>query len=242
MTLNNFSMAKNFHDVNDTNNLFRLKVVSSVANKSFDQPVFLTPKNYASVHDLATEFADKIRESLVARLGGTILPHTNLLPGANVNSNTGIISFTVNTSIDHNITSAIIQFNSDISESYALLGGDRVENGTSANGADQQDTSTSSVIIIVSGARTFQVFCGYPAQRSTMPYVYLRAPGTLNNNIETRGLRHPGETHKSDTAHSDILGRAVVASNEWVQYTSGTEKEFFIDIHQKQFNVLRLRR
>ena len=36
MTLNNFSMAKNFHDVNDTNNLFRLKVVSSVANKSFD--------------------------------------------------------------------------------------------------------------------------------------------------------------------------------------------------------------
>ena len=159
MTLNNFSMAKNFHDVNDTNNLFRLKVVSSVANKSFDQPVFLTPKNYASVHDLATEFADKIRESLVARLGGTILPHTNLLPGANVNSNTGIISFTVNTSIDHNITSAIIQFNSDISESYALLGGDRVENGTSANGADQQDTSTSSVIIIVSGARTFQNRC-----------------------------------------------------------------------------------
>ena len=74
-----------------------------------------------------------------------------------------------------------------------------------------------------------------------MPFVYLRAPGTLNNNIETRGLRHPGETHKSDTAHSDILGRAVVAANEWVQYTSGTEKDFFIDIHQKQFNVLRLR-
>ena len=160
MTLNNFSMAKNFHDVNDTNNLFRLKVVSSVANKSFDNvTAFLTPKNYASVHDLATEFADKIRASLVTRLGGTILPHTNLLPEANVNSNTGIISFTMNTSIDHNITSAIIQFNSDISESYALLGGDRVENGTSANGADQQDTSTSSVIIIVSGARTFQNRC-----------------------------------------------------------------------------------
>ena len=152
-----------------------------VANKSFDQPVFLTPKNYASVHDLATEFADKIRESLVARLGGTILPHTNLLPGANVNSNTGIISFTVNTSIDHNITSAIIQFNSDISESYALLGGDRVENGTDLT--NQQDSSTSSVHIEVTGARTFQVFCGYPAQISTMPFVYLRAPGTLNNNI-----------------------------------------------------------
>ena len=139
MTLNHFSMAKNFHDVNDTNNLFRLKVVSSVANKSFDQPAFLTPKNYASVHDLATEFADKIRALLVTRLGGTILPHTNLLPGANVNSNTGIISFTMNTSIDHNITSAIIQFNSDISESYALLGGDRVENGTDLT--NQQDSS-----------------------------------------------------------------------------------------------------
>ena len=78
MTLNNFSMAKNFHEVNDTNNLFRLKVVSSVANTSFDNvTAFLTPKNYASVHDLATEFADKIRALLVTRLGGTILPHTN---------------------------------------------------------------------------------------------------------------------------------------------------------------------
>ena len=142
--------------MNDTNNLFRLKVVSSVANKSFDNvTAFLTPKNYASVHDLATEFADKIRASLVTRLGGTILPHTNLLPDANVNSNTGVISFTINTSVDHGLTSAFIQFNSDVTESYALLGGDRVQNGTIAS----EGISTPSIDVDFSGAKTIKVAC-----------------------------------------------------------------------------------
>ena len=74
-----------------------------------------------------------------------------------------------------------------------------------------------------------------------MPFVYVRAPGVLNTNIETQGLRNPNDNHNSDVAHSDILGRAVVESNEWVQFTAQSERDFFIDIHQKQLNVLRLR-
>jgi len=233
MTLNNFSMAKNFHDVNENNNEFRFKT------NLFDQRLlFLKKGNYASVHDLAVEFADKVRHNIVLHTGGDVLPHTNVLPDANVNSNTGVISFTINTSVDHGLTSAFIQFNSDVSESYALLGGDRVQNGRIACGCVSE---SPSIDVDFTGAKTIKVACRYPAQRSTMPYVYLRAPGTLNNNIETRGLRHPSDTHTSDTAHSDILGRAVVASNEWVQYTARTEKDFFIDIHQKHLNVLRLR-
>ena len=193
------------------------------------------------MHDLAVEFADKVRATILLSVGGDVLPHTNVLPDANVNSNTGVISFTVNTSVDHGLTLALIQFNSDVTESYALLGGDRVQNGTIAVQHADAYSSTPSIDVDFSGAKTIKVACRYPAQRSTMPYVYLRAPGTLNNNIETRGLRHPSDTHTSDTAHSDILGRAVVASNEWVQYTARTEKDFFIDIHQKHLNVLRLR-
>jgi hypothetical protein len=74
-----------------------------------------------------------------------------------------------------------------------------------------------------------------------MPFIYIRAPGVLNTNIETKGLRNHASTHKSDTAHSDILGRVVVASDDWVQYTAQTGREFFLDIHQKQLNHLRLK-
>ena len=133
------------------------------------------------MHDLAVEFADKIRAKVILHTGGDVLPHTNVLPDANVNSNTGVISFTINTSVDHGLTSAFIQFNSAISKSYALLGGDRIENGTAAD--LYPDSSTQSVDRDFSRARTIKVTCKYPAQRSTMPYVYLRAPGTLNNNI-----------------------------------------------------------
>ena len=183
MTLNNFSMAKNFHDVNENNNEFRFRT-----NLFYKRLLFLKKGNYASVHDLAVEFADKVRATILLSVGGDVLPHTNVLPDANVNSNTGVISFTINTSVDHGLTLALIQFNSDVTESYALLGGDRVQNGVIPTDMPH----TPSIDIDFSGARTIKVACRYPAQRSTMPYVYLRAPGTLNNNIETRGKRRWG--------------------------------------------------
>ena len=35
--------------------------------------------------------------------------------------------------------------------------------------------------------------------------------------------------------------RVVVSSKEWVQYTAQTGREFFLDIHQKQLNHIRLK-
>ena len=46
MTLNNFSMAKNFHDVNENNNEFRFRT-----NLFYKRLLFLKKGNYASVHD-----------------------------------------------------------------------------------------------------------------------------------------------------------------------------------------------
>ena len=146
--------------------------------------------------------------------------------------NDNIITFTVNTTGNHGLNEALIQFNSDISDSYALLGGDRVKTG---------DNTTPSISVAIPTATSVKITCKYPAQRSTMPFVYIRAPGVLNTNIETQGLRNSSDNHNSDVAHSDILGRAVVESNEWVQFTAQSERDFFIDIHQKQLNVLRLR-
>ena len=129
-----------------------------------------------------------------------------------------------------------IQLFAEESDSYELLGGDRI-NGASVLNSTQKSITSS----VNTAAKEITFACLYPAQRSTTPFIYLRAPGVLNTNIETKGLKHHSDDHKSDTAHSDILGRVVVESSEWVQYTSQTGREFFLDIHQKSLNFLRLR-
>lgn len=233
LNLENFSMAKNFSDVNDNNNQFRLY---STDITGFDHIGYLAKKNYKSVFDLATAFADALRKLLADNITACTEAgaHSGISPGAANISTDNIIEFTVNTTGSHGLTAAktILQFNADESDSYELLGGDRVING---------DDTTSSVTLTVPSVTSIKIVCKYPAQRSTTPFIYVRAPGVLNTNIETKGLKNHKDDHKSDTANSDILGRVVVESSEWVQYTAQTGREFFLDIHQKQLNFLRLR-
>lgn len=229
MSLTNFSMAKNFTDVNDNNNEFLLSMQSSNAGNGINGvSVKLDNRNYTSVTDLATNFADKIGAQMAAAVNNLVVSaHT----GMETITNDNIITFIVNTTAAHGYTGALIQFNSDISDSYALLGGDRVKTG---------DNTTPSISVTIPTATSVKITCKYPAQRSTMPFVYIRAPGVQNTNIETQGLRNSSDNHNSDVAHSNILGRAVVESQEWIQFTAQSERDFFIDIHQKQLNVLRL--
>ena len=231
MTLDNFSMAKVFSDVNANNNQFRFKTTGGT---SVDKIGYLENLNHNSVYDLAISFANALRKLLADNIAACTeaAAHTEVSPSSASVSSDNIIKFTVNTTGVHGITSAIIQLNADQTDSYELLGGDRVSDG---------DDTTSSVTVTAPTTTSIRVVCKYPAQRSTLPFIYLRAPGVLNTNIETKGLRHHADDHKSDTAHSDILGRVVVASSEWVQYTAQTGREFFLDIHQKQLNFLRLR-
>ena len=227
MSLSNFSMAKNFTDVNDNNNRFTIQVDRT--NGVFEGTFSLDKRNYATVTYLSQNFAKKIGDQFINQI-----PAVTSYVVSDIESieNDKIITFVITTDANHTLTAsnAHIKFDSSKSDSYMLLGGDRDPTGRN-----------SSVTIEVPSATTFKVTCLYPAQRSTTPFVYLRAPGVLNTNIETRGLRHPGETHNSDVAHSDILGRAVVESQEWIQFTAQSERDFSLDIHQKQLNVLRLR-
>ena len=230
MSLSNFSMAKNFTDVNENNNEFILGMQNSNPAHGIDAILKLDNRNYSSVTDLATNFADKIgAQMLAAGQGFTLNAHT----GMETITHDNIITFTINTSGAHGYTSGVILFNSDISDSYALLGGNRTKTGIV--------TPQGSVTVTIPSISSVKVTCHYPAQRSTMPFVYIRAPGVLNTNIETQGLRNPSDNHNSDVAHSNILGRAVVESQEWIQFTAQSERDFFIDIHQKQLNVLRLK-
>ena len=247
MNLENFSMAKVFSDVNATNNQIQLRASTPDSNNNpvflSNQTITLTPKDYNSVFDLATEFKDQMIVALkdMGATFGTVALKTGtgtaVKPSA-TDSTDNIIEFTL-TYTGTQLTSTAkvyVQMFSEESDSYMLLGGDRIQGPKSA-------TSTAESISVdhATDAKTITFKCRYPAQRSTMPFIYVRAPGVLNTNIETKGLKDVRVDHKSDTAHSDILGRVVVSSKEWVQYTAQTGREFFLDIHQKQLNHIRLK-
>ena len=250
MSLSNFSMAKNFTDVNDNNNAFQMAIYSNdqsadgYSEQTFD--LQLDNRNYSTVTELAENFAKKIGDAVISSFVNTLSTGSSTFTVTDMSSiqNDKIITFTITTSGSHALQDQAagadthfgmrIRLKSDISDSYMLLGGDRLN-------LTDNSLNDTSISVEVPNSTTIKVTCLYPAQKSTTPFIYIRAPGVLNTNIETRGLRHPADTHNSDTAHSDILGRAVVESNDWIQFTAQSERDFFLDIHQKQLNVLRLR-
>jgi hypothetical protein len=246
MNLENFSMAKVFSDVNANNNQIQLRASTPDSNNNpvfvANQNITLTPKDYNSVFDLATEFKDKMivaLEAMGTKFGLVILkPNSFVTPSSATESTDNVIEFTLTYSgtAAAGTAKVYVQMFSEESDSYMLLGGDRIQGPKSA-----ASTAQSISVVPSESAKEITFKCRYPAQRSTMPFIYVRAPGVLNTNIETKGLKDVRVDHKSDTAHSDILGRVVVSSREWVQYTAQTGREFFLDIHQKQLNHIRLK-
>ena len=87
MSLSNFSMAKNFTDVNETNNEFRFKTVNSNGADSFDVNIKLDNRNYTNLTNLATNFADKIRAQLASAINAATeaAAHTDMTTIVNDN-------------------------------------------------------------------------------------------------------------------------------------------------------------
>ena len=235
MNLENFSMAKVFSDVNPNNNQIQIRS-SSDNGVNYETTTFaLTPKNYNTIADLADEFAEKMKDALPTNLFGIVTKGAVIPAPADVNTD-NVIEFTLGVASVSTNSKVLVQMFSEESDSYMLLGGDRIQGPKSTN-----SRAESIDVTITTNPKEIKFKCLYPAQRSTMPFIYLRAPGVLNTNIETKGLKDIRLDHQSDTAHSDILGRVVVSSREWVQYTAQTGREFFLDIHQKQLNHIRLK-
>ena len=237
MTLNNFSMHKNFTDINETNNKFTVRVNDNAGSANG----ILTKRNNTTLNALADDFASAMFDALktASGFGGTLINATSVTPVSTTSvggDSDHVISFLLNFSGTHGINGAlsnVCQFYLDQGDSYEILGGDRVEGPVT-------DTTTTSIDITVPSTTTIQVTCRYPAQRQTIDYVYLRCIGIPNTSIESLGLMNPTETHKTDTTDSDILAKIPV-SIEYCSYDAQSGREFFINIRQKMVSNMRLR-
>jgi hypothetical protein len=280
VNLQEFSMNKNFFDVNATNSSFKVRVFADDGSEVIDSPktVTLTHQNIPDLHILANDFANKVADA-VAELTGKDCIASSILPAATTSTTAehtttttpdgdtseteipstttttadgkcpSVISFNLEFNEEHGLISTLlgdaasagvrIEFD-EADDTYQLLGGDRKL--TSVTGAFNSISVDSSFGQQLGGTQKIEFKCLYPAQKSTTPFVYIRAPGTSNTNIETRSMSGSQTASTSDnlTNHSFILGRAKV-SNFFAEFTASTGRDFFLDLKQKQLNSLELR-
>ena len=232
LTLDNFSMSKNFTDINANNS--EMRVIATVSGAVHTLTLNLTHQDIekGNFKSLATDFATQLGAALSTITGVNAFTPGSFKP-AQQNAGNRILEFELTHTGAHNISDLHIQCLESRGDSYAIVGGDRV--------LDATDLTSKSVDATFPATNTVKVVCRYPAQRSTIPYIYIRAPGLVSKNIETQGLQDPDKNaHKGDTVHSDILGRAV-CDQEWVQYTAGTGREFFLDINQRHLTHIQFR-
>jgi hypothetical protein len=234
LTLNEFAMYKTFTNVNNNNSTF-----VTVSSEATSKPT-LTNQNYDTIHDIATEFANKIGTVIVAdspnpSVNGFVV--SNLKPDATtgINGTTdNIISFTITTQaagVDaaHQLTSFLVQFFEEEGDTFALLGGNRIYGSTPST-----ENSVTTLIL----TNTIDVVCLYPAQRSTTSHIYLRTSLTTGSS-ETASLSQETNINSApEMSYSSILGRIPVNS-EFCIYEPSHARCYFLDLHQKHLNNIR---
>lgn len=254
LTLQSFSMYKSFTNVNINNNLFRISgnmgAAAAPAPVAADFNVYLENADYESRNSLGIHFAEQLSGSL-AYLSGVALaatPYTipltpfttsGVLPPASGDTN-NIISFIINFAAPHQITNLAVQMKVSDGDIFEVLGGDRIY---------PADAATVSSIFLdlapVLGAapadpNKILVRCKYNAQLSSQQNVYLRTD-INNTNIQTESFNSGNSDNKLSTnlSSSRILAKLIV-DNDFINYTTGTQMEYFVNLTTKQITFLRL--
>ena len=236
LTLNYFCMYRNYYSINDTNNKFRL----TTTNKA--EELELTKKNYSTYGEIVQDFANTLSKTLLSHAiaaGSTATQCDATLikpnPSDSSPSDTGdrIMSFTLVFNTAHDLGSPgdlfSIQSFAPVGESYAILGGNRINDNTSIE---------SSLITAIASSTEMTVQGYYPMQRSTDSHICLRC-NLPNTNIETASLSSATGPYNSHTLSSNIL--AMIPNDfEFTKYTAGTNNEFFISLTTPQMSAIRL--
>jgi len=225
MSMISFNCYKNFYNVNDNNNKFRWFYNGGTTAYSFTIPA----KNYKTIGDIAAAFFTAWSTSIVAVLGGTSVPSL-VLPATTElmdDTSTRIWSATITNSLS--TTAIVLQSYSGDGESYALAGGDRVDELT--------DNTTQTFVLTRTSGTVYTITSKYPAQRSTEEHLYLRCD-SANNNLEMAGLSMGVmPTNKNSILSSDILMKCP-CDFEFVNFTTGTGNEFQLNLLTKNLTSL----
>jgi hypothetical protein len=242
LSLTNFTMFNNIYNVNINNSKFRVRSNGSSAARN--TLLLLSHKNYKDIAELASDFASQLEaelEATAAANGGNSNASVTINSPTEDTDNLGVGLNTSNRLLDvtftfagaHGITNVVIQNNENDGDSYALLGGKRLDNDS----GDANTTFASLKVTLASTTVRVQGF--FPMQRLTDPYVYLRC-GAVNNGLEMSALSTPvaADALNTDVINSDILAK-VFKGPELISFHSSTD-EYFINLQQRRLSTLKL--
>jgi len=240
MTLQSFSMYKSFTNVNKNNNVF--KITHDGATPQADLALYLPSLDYTNLNALATQFANTLGNQLAADIGGGItftIPTTapNALTPEPATSTDNIITFTIKFSANHNLTQLLVRTLVEDGDSFEVLGTNRIR---ADDGTPAWDALNSLFTDVTTDPTEVRVKCLYNAQLSSQQNMYLRTD-INNTNIQTESFVAGSTdiTSASSLSSSNILGRMVI-DNKFVNFTTGTQMEYFVSLTTKQITHMRL--
>ena len=247
LTLQSFSMYKSFTNVNPNNNIFRITNDGAITAQT-DLPLYLPPQDYASLNSLAFQFANTLATQLALDTGVALalipIPTTGvdaILPPQSGDTN-NIIRFRIDFAAAHGLTQLLVRTLVEDGDCFEILGTNRIraDDGTIAW------TQLNSLVVDLAPAsaptpaNSIIIQCLYNAQASSQQNVYLRTD-INNTNIQTESF-NSGNTDvvgASQLSSSRILGRMIV-DNEFVNFTTGTQMEYFVALTTKQITHMRI--
>jgi len=243
MTLQSFSMYKSFTNVNKNNNIFRITQAGAPTPQT-DLALYLPSLDYQNLNTLATTFATVLGDQLALDIGGGI---TYTIPTAGVNALTpppsgdtdNIITFTLKFSANHGLTQLLIRTLIEDGDVFEVLGTNRIRASPTSPPAPPW-TLLNSLTVDLTTLDEVQVSCLYNAQLSSQQNMYLRTD-INNTNIQTESFVSGNSdiTTTTSLSNSNILARMVI-DNKFVNFTTGTQMEYFVSLTTKQITHLRL--
>ena len=246
ISLVDFHMYRNFYNVNETNNIFFIRIEGLFPGAPSDRTCTITPGDYRLGNELSTAVANAVLDQITRLDAGASIIAASTLPTTNGRDNQngdGKLGFTIRVSGGSGITAVKFQcrnYNSgnntgalgDYNDSYALLGATRI---TEAN-ADFTQTSLTSTIAPDPG--TDLVVSGfYQMQSNTIPFVYLRCTEVIEN-LESESYRlGDGTVAGTHITGSSTLAKIKVGSEE-VEFLGDNSTPYFIMTDNRNISQL----
>ena len=252
VTLQSFHQYKQWYNVNSTNNTFYTSVDGCITKNALS----LESKDYATLTELATEFANKVATCFLTSyagtsvasltVSGTVLPSGNIVPGDTSNrvfsctllakdsSNAAVNLSTISGKsnpfvIFHQYTGSADS--TLFQDTHNLLGG-KVNRSADAGYPVNSMTVTLSSSAGTNDAMTITGF--YPMQRSTIDHIYLRS-SLITDNFQNHHFDSANATHDFHIISSDVLAKLTV-HDEFVSFAdlNSQGSGFFVNLANKQ--------
>lgn len=247
LTLQSFSMYKSFTNVNPNNNIFRITNDGAVTAQT-DLPVYLPTQDYSSLNSLAFQFANTLATQLALDTGVALaavpIPTTGIdaIQPPQSGDTDNIIRFRIDFAAAHGLTQLLVRTLVEDGDSFEVLGTNRIR---ADDGTPAWNLLNSLVVDLAPAsapvpANSIVIQCLYNAQESSQQNVYLRTD-INNTNIQTESFNAEfsdvGGT--AQLSASRILGRMII-DNQFVNFTTGTQMEYFVALTTKQITHMRL--